>query len=128
MIFYDWKIALTYEDCHARLVQAWGSNAPSHHTLFNCCRQFQRNQFTLQHAPRSVRPSTSLTEQTINAVRKIIEDDPHSTYQQTEVILSISSTAINSIIYDYINLRKVCGGWVPHTLTRKLKTTPISIR
>ena len=24
MILYDWKIALTYKDCHARLVQAWG--------------------------------------------------------------------------------------------------------
>ena len=25
--------------------------------------------------------------------------------------------AINSIIHDYLNLRKVCGGWVPLTLT-----------
>ena len=24
MILYDWKIALAYKDCHARLVQAWG--------------------------------------------------------------------------------------------------------
>ena len=24
MILYDWKIGLTYKDCHARLVQAWG--------------------------------------------------------------------------------------------------------
>ena len=23
MILYDWKIGLTYKDCHARLVQAW---------------------------------------------------------------------------------------------------------
>ena len=73
--------------------------------------------FSVQDAPRSGRPSTSLTEQTSDAVRKIIEDDPHSTYQQIETILGISSKAINSIIYDYLNLRKVCGGWVSHTLT-----------
>ena len=24
MTFYDWKIGLTYKDCHVRLVQAWG--------------------------------------------------------------------------------------------------------
>ena len=24
MILYDWKIGLTYKDCHARLVQACG--------------------------------------------------------------------------------------------------------
>ena len=79
-------------------------------------REFQRNKFIVQHAPRLSRPSTSVTEQTIDAVRRIIEDDPHSTYQQIEAILGISSTPINSIIHDYLNLRKVCARWMPHTL------------
>ena len=69
-------------------------------TVFICFRQFQRNKFSVQDAPRLARPSTSVTEQTINAVRKIIEDDPHSTYQQIEAILGISSALINSIIHD----------------------------
>ena len=112
MILYDWKIGLTYKDCHARLVQA-----SFYHTVFNWFRQFQRNIFTLQHAPRSGRPSKFLTKHTIDAVRKIIEDDPNSTYQQIEAILGISSMAINSIIHDYLNLRKVFARWVPHTLT-----------
>ena len=99
MILYDWKIALTYKDYHARLVQQWGSNAPSYHTVFNWFREFQRNIFTLQHAPRSGPPSTSVIEQTIDAVRKIIEDDPHSTYQQIEAILGINSTTINSSLF-----------------------------
>ena len=93
------------------------SNVPCDHTVFNCFREFQRNKFTLQHAPHSASPSTSLTEQTIDAVRKIIEDDPHSTNQQIETILGISSTPINSRIHDYLNLRKVCVRWVLHTLT-----------
>ena len=108
MILYDWKIALTYNDGHDRLAQAWGSNVPSDYTVFNWFREFQRNKFSVQDAPRSGRPSTSVTEQTINAVRKIIEDNPHSTYQQIEAILGISFTAINSIIHDYLNL-KVCA-------------------
>ena len=55
-------------------------------TVFHCFRQFQRNKFSVQDAPRSGRPSTSLTEQTIDAPRKMIEDDPHSTYQHIEAI------------------------------------------
>ncbi|CAF1130283.1 unnamed protein product [Rotaria sordida] len=105
MILYDWKIGLTYKDSHARLVQAWGKQAPSDHTVFNWFREFQRDNFSVQDAPRSGRPSTSVNEQTIDAVRKIIEDDPHSTYQQIENILGISSTANNSIIHDYLNLK-----------------------
>ena len=80
-------------------------------------REFQRNKFSVQDASRSGRSSISVTERTSDAVRKIIEDDLHSTYQQIETILGISSTAINSIIHDYLNLRKVCARWVSHTLT-----------
>ena len=94
-----------------------GSNAPSHHTVFNWFREFQCNKFSVQDAPRLGRPSTSVTEQIIDAVRKLIEDDPHSTYQQIEAIFDIDSTATHLIIHDYLNLRKVCGGWMPHTLT-----------
>ena len=116
MILYDSKIALTCKDCHARLAQAWGSkHLPT--TVFNCFHEFQHNKFSVQDALRSGRPSTSVTEQTIDVVRKIIEEDPHSTYQQTEAILVISSAPIKSIIHDDLNLRKVCGRWVPHTLT-----------
>ena len=125
MILYDWKIGLTYKDCHARLVQAWKSTTPSDCTVFNWFHEFQRNKFSVQHAPRSGRPSTSVTEQTIDAVRKIIKDDPHSTYQQIEAILDISSTVINSIIHNYLNVRKVCGRWVPHTLTNDQKQLPL---
>ncbi|CAF1422514.1 unnamed protein product, partial [Rotaria magnacalcarata] len=65
--------------------------------------------FSVQDAPRSGRSSTSANEQTIDALRKIIEDDPHSTYQQIENTLGISFTEINSIVQDYLNLRNVCA-------------------
>ncbi|CAF4195934.1 unnamed protein product, partial [Rotaria sp. Silwood2] len=87
MILYDWKIGLTYKDSHAHLVQAWREQATSDHTVFNWFREFQRDNFSVKDAPRSGRPSTSVNEQTIDAVRKIIEDDPHSTYQQIENII-----------------------------------------
>ena len=92
---------------------------------FNWFREFQHNKFSIQDAPHSGRPSTSVTKQIIDALRKIIEDNPHSTYQQIEVILGISSTPINSTIHDYLNLRKVCARWVPHTLTDDQKQLPL---
>ncbi len=114
MILYDWKIGLTYKESHARLVQAWGDQAPSDHTVFNWFREFGRNNFSVEDAPRPDRPRTAVNEQTIDAVRTIIDNDSHSTYQQTENTLGISATAINSIIHDYLKLRKVCARWVPH--------------
>ena len=46
-------------------------------------------------------------------------------YQQVEAILGISSTAINSIIHDYLNLRKVSARRLPHTLTDDQKQLPL---
>ncbi|CAF3177204.1 unnamed protein product [Rotaria sp. Silwood2] len=44
-----------------------GEQAPSDHTVFNWLREFQRDNFSVQDAPRSGRPSTSVNEQTIDA-------------------------------------------------------------
>ncbi len=102
MILYDWKIGLTYKDSHTRLVQAWGDQAPSDRTVLNWFHEFQRNNFSVEDAARPGRPRTSVNEQTIDAARVIIEDDPHSTYGQIQYVLGISSPASNSIIHDYL--------------------------
>jgi [histone H3]-lysine36 N-dimethyltransferase SETMAR len=117
MILYDWKAGLTYKETHARLMQAWRDQAPSDHTVFNWFLEFQRNNFSMEDAPHSGCPRTAVNEQTIDPVRTIIDNDPHSTYKQIEDILGISAIAINSIIHDYLKLRKVCARWVPHQLT-----------
>jgi hypothetical protein len=48
MILYDWKIGLTYKDSHARLVQAWGDQAPSDRTVLNRGGQNEFFQVTSQ--------------------------------------------------------------------------------
>jgi hypothetical protein len=73
-----------------------GDQAPSDHTVFNCFREFRRNNFSIEDAPRPGRPRTAVNEHTIDAVRTMIDNDHHSIYQQIENILGISATAINS--------------------------------
>ena len=114
MYSYNSQFVNCRRPSHDRLVQAWGEATHLPTTVFNWFHEFQRNKFTVQDALRSNRPSTSLIEQTIDAARKIIEDDPHSMYQQIGDILGISSTTINSIVHDYLKLRKACARWVPH--------------
>ena len=117
MVLYDWKIGLTYRESHARLVMTWGDQAPSDRTVLNWFHEYQRGNLKVEDDPRPDRPRTSVNEQMIDAVRVIIEDDPHSTNQQIGVTLGISSSSINSIIHDRLNFRKVCARWVLHNLT-----------
>ncbi len=113
-IIFDMSFQLSHEQF--RTIQA-----PSDRTVLNWFHEFQRNNLSVEDAARSSHPKTFVTEQTIDVVRTIIENDPHSTYKQIEDILRISSPAINSIIHDYLKLRKVCTRWVPHQLTNDQK-------
>ncbi|CAF4085217.1 unnamed protein product, partial [Rotaria magnacalcarata] len=61
----------------------------------------------VQDAPRSGRSSTSANEQTIDALRKIIEDDPHSTYQQIENTLE-TGAIVNTSWYVNTCLPQIC--------------------
>ncbi|CAF3374291.1 unnamed protein product [Rotaria sp. Silwood2] len=83
--------------------------------------EFQRGEYTIEDAARPGRLRTAVNEETIDAVRAIIENDPHSAYEQIEYILSIGSPAVNSIIHDYLKLRKVCARWAPHQITEGQK-------
>ena len=117
MILYDWKTGLTCKESHTRLVTAWGDQAPSDRTVLNWFHEYQQGNLKIEDHPRSGRPRTAVTEEIIDAVRAIIEEDPHSIYQQIQHILGISSGSVNSIIHDYLDLHKVCARRVPHQLT-----------
>ncbi|CAF0977466.1 unnamed protein product [Didymodactylos carnosus] len=94
-----------------------GDQAPSDRTVRNWYHEFDRNNFSVEDAARSGRPRTAINEETIDAVKSIIEDDPHSTYEEMEHTLGIGSSAVNSIIHEYLKLHKICTRWVPHQLT-----------
>ena len=121
MILYDWKIGLDYKESHARLIAAWGDQAPSDRTVLNWFHEYERGKLDVSDAPRPGRPRTAVTDEMIGAVRLLIEDDPHMTYQQIECSLEISSPAIYSILHDHLKLRKLCARWVPHQLTHDQK-------
>ena len=92
MISYDWKIGLSYKDSHVRLVQAWGDQASSESTVLNWFHEFQRENFIVEDRACSGRPRTAVNQTNIDAVRTIIENDPHSTCDQIEDTQSIISS------------------------------------
>ncbi|CAF4135886.1 unnamed protein product [Rotaria sp. Silwood2] len=95
---------------------AWGDQAPSDRTVLNRFDGYERGKLDVSDSLRSDRPRAAVTDEMIDAVRLMIDDDPHVTYQQIECSLGINSPAINSILHDHLKLRKVCARWVPHSL------------
>ena len=109
MILYDWKIGLNYRESHARLVAAWGDQAPSDRTVFNWFHECECEKLDVFDSSHSGRPCTAVTDEMIHAVRLMVDDDSHVTYQQIEFFLEINSPAIYSIQHDHLKLRKICA-------------------
>ena len=116
MILYDWKIDLNYGKNDAHLMAAREDQAPSIRIVLNWFHEYECGKLDV-----SGRPRTPVTNEMIDAIRLMIDDDPYVTYQQIEFSLGMNLPAIYSILHDHLKLRKVCARWVKHSLTNDQK-------
>ena len=70
-----------------------------------------------QNKFREGRLKSVFIPQTIDAVRQLILQDRHVTYREIETILGNSGTSINSILHEYLTVKKICAPWIPHNLS-----------
>ena len=60
-------------------------------------------------------------------VKKNIDDNPYSTYDEIEAETQLSRGAIERIIHDSLDLKKITSRWVPHVLTERNRKSRVSI-
>jgi histone-lysine N-methyltransferase SETMAR len=117
MIFYDFRVGLTQQECIDRLKIGFGDGAPSKTMVYKWYTEFKHNRMTLKDDPREGRPKSAVLPQNIDAVRKLIEEDRHVTYREIESCIGISMTSIHKILHEHLGVRKLCARWIPHLLT-----------
>jgi hypothetical protein len=110
---YNFARGLSVDQCLKEMAPVLGDDCPHCTTIFRWYQEFQRQNFSLEDAPKSGCPASSVTEN-IAAIRKMLQSDRHVTYRQIEVRLDIPASAIHSILHDHLQVRKVCSLWVPH--------------
>lgn len=117
MIFYDFKVGLSQQQCFDRLRSAFGNEAPTLRSVYNWYNEFKRGRTSLADEFREGRPISAVSPENIDAVRELIKQDRHVTYLEIQACLNISSTSVHSILHDHLAVRKVCSRWIPHNLT-----------
>jgi transposase len=106
---------------HEELTTALGPGAPSYRTVARWAQRFREGREDVNDDPRSGRPVSELTDENIELVRQVINNDPHSTYDEIIAETSLSYGTIERIIHDCLKMKKVTSRWVPHELTDKQK-------
>ena len=62
----------------------------------------------------------------IEAIRQLINIDPHIKYQPIQNTLQIESAVTGSILHDYLALRKITCRWMTQFLTEAQKQDPVN--
>ena len=89
MISYNFKSNLNQAQSLERLTQAFGDLVPSRATVFNWFVEFKRGRTSFEDEERSGRPSMAVTEDNIDAVEKMVQEDARVTYKDIEASLRI---------------------------------------
>jgi transposase len=85
---------------YEELVTALGPSAPSYTTVTRWAKRFREGREDVNDDPRSGRPVSELTDENIELVRQVINNDPHSTYDEIIAETSLSYGTIERIIHD----------------------------
>jgi transposase len=108
------------------LTTALGPDAPVYSTVVKWVKRFREGREDVNDDFRSGRQISVLTDENIEWIRQVIEDDPHSTYDDIIAETSLSHGTIERIIQDCLKMRKVTSRWVTHELTREPLQVPPS--
>jgi len=112
---------------HQELVTAYGVQAISYSAVQKRSKLVREGEMEIEEKPRSGRPVSETTQGNIDLVRRLIEEDPHSTYDDLEAESELSCGTISNIIHDHLKMRKVTSRWVPHELTPHQKQERVRI-
>lgn len=106
IIFYNFRRQLTRQECIDELISFYGDQASSYSTGKNWYNEFNRGRSSLKDEARDGPPKSVVTQENIDAVRKLIEKDPNVTYRKIEASLGISRSSIQTILHEHLKVRK----------------------
>ena len=121
------KLGIAVNDIFKELKSALPDNAPSLLTVIRWFNKFRNGNENLEDKHRSGRPITETTPTNIDRIRKVIDNNPWSTYDDIEAETLLSRGTIQTIIHDHLKLKKITSRWVPHQLSEENRKERVRI-
>ncbi|CAH1982818.1 unnamed protein product [Acanthoscelides obtectus] len=82
IIYYNFQRQLSQQECLAELLSVFGNDAPHQSTISRWYGEFKRGRVSLSDDPRVGAPKTAVTQENVDAVRKLIIEDRHTSVQK----------------------------------------------
>lgn len=111
---------------YKELCDVYEDSAPSRRTVDFWVGEYRRGRQSFEDNPRSGAPSTSVNDETIQAVEMRVMADRKITVRELANDLCISMGCVHKILHDHLNMNKCTTKWVPRILTPALKADRVS--
>ena len=125
-ILISFKAGKSASDISNDLKKAYVDTAPSLMTVYRWINRFRDETEDIKDYFRSGPPNTACTQDNINIVKLLIEENPHISYRQIEAHVSCCKYTIGKIIKDHLFLRKITSRWVPYDLKEEHKAKRVT--
>ncbi len=102
---------------HHRLTAVYGTGTPAYSTVAKWAAEFKRGRRSLHDDPRSGRPTEATTPENIEAIRRLVEDNPRLKTNQIATEVGLSKGSVIAILHEHLHLSKIAARWIPHNLS-----------
>lgn len=125
VLLADFLRGVSCQESHKNLIEAYGRDAPSIHTVRRWFAKFRRGQRSLEDDHRSGRPATAVTPKNMQRVEELIRERRNVTHREIQRQCGIGAAAVNSILHHQLGARKLASRWIPHLLSNDQKRTRV---
>lgn len=121
VIKYLWKKYSSPREIQVDMVNVLGEDAPSFKTVCKWVNEFKKGRTSVNDDPRSGRPKTATSAESVQKVLKFVKADRRSTLQDIAEATRISRERVSYILNVELDMSKRCARWVPRLLTTQQK-------
>ena len=105
------KLGETGIETFNKLKQAYGEHALSRSQVFKWYKAFSEGRESIKDEPRSVRPSTSKTDNNVEIVRALMRSDRWLTVRMIAIELNLNHTTVHQILTEELT---IADNWMLH--------------
>lgn len=121
------RLGIKAADIYREVQTIGGENALSRSKVYEWATRFQSGRTSAEDDPRSGRPATAITKESIANVAAVVQEDPHATVDEIALEVGISHGTCHTILTEHLQYKKVCARWLPHLLTEAQKEERVEL-